>query len=230
LPRSTAAHSTNKLNSVPFGYDVVTRVLEAATTLGWVTVTPGFDGGDEGQGQVTRIQAAGDLLIHFHSLGVQWQELASPPPEELIVLATEEKGKGRRLVLRDEDERVPAMQDNLDRINKYLLTQCIHLNCPDSILLDPVDGVVSQGDVKATPGRYNKKDRPRSLNFQDVTMRRIFAHNSLDKGGALLRWLVATHPQRIPRAHLDQGPPHRRMRLLGDRIGLPVCPRGSDDG
>jgi hypothetical protein len=183
LPRSTSAYSTNKLNSVPFGYDVVTRVLDAATSLGWVTVTPGFDGGDEGQGQVTRVQAAGDLLIHFHSLGVHWQELASPPPEQLIVMAMGEKGKDRRLVLRDEDERVPAMQDNLDRINKYLLTQCIHLNCADSILLDSVDGVVSQGDVKATPGRYNPKDRPRALSFQDVTMRRIFSRGSLGKGG-----------------------------------------------
>lgn len=65
----------------------------------------------------------------------------------------------------------------------YLLTQCIHLNCSDSILLDPVDGVVSQGEVKATPGQYNPKDRPRTLSFQGVTMRRIFSRGSLGKGG-----------------------------------------------
>ena len=183
LPRSTAAYSTNRLNSVPYGYDVVTRVLDAATSLGWATVTPGFERGEEGQGQVTRIQAAGDLLIHFHSLSVQWQELTSPPPEELIVIAMEAKGKGRRFALREEDHSVAPMQDNLDRINRYLLTQCIHLNCADSVLLDPVDGVVSQGKVKATLGRYNPKDRPRTLNYQAVAMRRIFAHGSLGKGG-----------------------------------------------
>lgn len=183
LPRSTAAYSTNRLNPVPFGYDVVTRVLAAATSLGWATVTPGFERGEEGQGQVTRIQAAGDLLNHFHSLGVQWQELASPPREELIVIAMEAKGKGRRLALREEDHSVAPMQDNLDRINKYLLTKCIHLNCADSVLLDPVDGAVSQGTVKATLGRYNPKDRPRTLNYQAVAMRRIFAHGSLVKGG-----------------------------------------------
>ena len=183
LPRSTASHSSNRLNSVPYGYDVVTRVLEAAISLGWVGVTPGFDGGDQGQGQVTRVQAQGDLLIHFHKLGVQWQDLPAPPPEDLIVIAMGKKGKDRRLVVRTEDARVPAMQENLDRINKYLLTQCIHLNCADSLLLDPTDGVVSQGSVKQTPGRYNSKDRPRALSYQAVTMRRIFAHGSLSKGG-----------------------------------------------
>ena len=55
------------------------------------------------------------------------------------------------------------------------------------MLLDPIDGVVSQGEVKATKGKYNPKDRPRSLNFQGVSMTRIFARGSLGKGGRFYR-------------------------------------------
>jgi hypothetical protein len=168
---------------MPYGYDVVTRVLDAATSLGWVQVTLGFDGGDTGMGEVTRVQATGELLEHFHVLGVRWQAVSSPPPEDLIIIAMEAKGKGRKLADRDGDVRVGPMQDNLHRINEFLLSKCIHLNCSDDVLLDPEDGVVSQGDIKPTKGRYNPKDRPRALNFQQVVMRRIFAHGSFDKGG-----------------------------------------------
>ena len=182
LPRSVSAYSTNRLDALPYGYDVVTRVWNAAKTLGWITVTLGFDGGDRGLGKVTRVQAVGELLEHFHLLGIQWQEVDSPPVQQLIVLGMGEKGKARRLADRAEDEQVPAMQDNLHRINEFLLSQCIHLNCSNKLLLDQQDGPVSQGDVKAAVGRYNPKDRPRALNFQNVAMRRIFTHGSFDKG------------------------------------------------
>jgi hypothetical protein len=79
------------------------------------------------------------------------------------------------------------MQDNLKRINEFLLTQCIHLNCSNDVLLDTIDGVIKQVDASPIAGRYNVKDRPRALNFLGVAMSRIFAHGSLDKGGRFYR-------------------------------------------
>jgi hypothetical protein len=187
IPRSTAAYSSGRPDALPYGYDTVSRVLDAAVSLGWVSIAPGFQSATPGESQVTRVHPTGDLLQQFVDLGVQWQELIAPPPDGLVILAMEKHGKDRRIVDRSEGVQVASMQDNLHRINEFLLTQCIHLNCSDDLLLDTVDGVVRQPDSSRVGGDGAIKDRPKAVNFQDVTMCRIFAHGSLGKGGRFYR-------------------------------------------
>ena len=187
LPRSTAAYSSNRASAIPFGYDVVSRVLDAVQSLGWVRVTPGYQSAGAGESQVTRFHAVGGLLQHFTELGVRWQEANGPSSDGLIIVAMSEGGKDRRVVARSEDTRVESMQDNLHRINEFFLTQCIHLNCSNDLLLDTVDGVVRRKDASLVIGDATTKERPTAINFQSVAMCRIFAHGSLDKGGRFYR-------------------------------------------
>jgi len=171
---------------MPHGYGVLTRVIDAATSIGWVSVVTGFQSKTKGEGRVTRIHPAGDLLQHYEDLGLQYQDLIAPPPDRLVILAMEEHGEGRRFVDRSEDARVAPMQDNLDLINQFFLTQCIYLNCSDELLLDTVDGVVAR---RNSPDDLDPREDcgPTAINFQSVAMCRIFAHGSLDKGGRFYR-------------------------------------------
>lgn len=111
---------------------------------------------------VTRIHAAGELLEHFHVLGVQWQAVTPPPASELLIIAIGTKGRDRKLVTRDEDERVTY------RFNEAVVRVVEHAEGPaPDRCLRPVSGLTDDGEasvstVKRRPAQRGKR-KPRVI-------------------------------------------------------------------
>lgn len=71
---------------------------------------------------------------------------------------------------------VPQWLNNLRRINDLLLSRCIYLDAPNSVILE---AGVARLKKSTEDGAYNAG----SLNFSQVALRRIFARGRLDCGG-----------------------------------------------
>ena len=170
LPRLPLAlpRRSNEYKQLPFGYDVVDRVLNAALHLKFIGVKNGFYA-PSGEGFVSRIRPLGAMLSHFHELVIQWQLMPVPKPEESIRISV---GRVKRRIATHLDRAgVMQMRKNLDEINKFLSKQCISIELSNKRFTDPVSTVISA-----------KSKKVECINFQNIFLTRIFAFEGLNPG------------------------------------------------
>lgn len=171
LPLSERFYGPSRVNSVPYNYGCIQRVVKAAQHLGWIEVIKGHH--SPSGGKVSRINAAGELAEAFQAFPLAWAKIKSPKSSELIVMSVGQKDKQRRFVNQAEHPDVQTWQRNLNQINELLASKCIHLDTTnDNIQL------AAMGQSKG-----NKNGFVSPINFSKVSLRRIFSRDQLDCGG-----------------------------------------------
>jgi hypothetical protein len=168
LPRSRGAYTASAQRRVPFPYGVITRVLEACRSLGWIEEITG----NEERG-VTRLLARGELRVYCGTVSGRWRRRPAPPADELLVIGNKvNKNKIRRRVTDQDHVDAARWRSNLDAINQFLAEQCIYLRATNA----------EMGELSVELGKPDKDGNPRMINFGRVALRRIFSE-TLDKGG-----------------------------------------------
>ena len=157
----------NEYHRLPFGYDVISRVLEAAEQQKMICVIPGKYL-ISGEGYISRIQPIGTLLSHFYELGLVWQKIPPPLPEDCVLMTIDREKKKRRKASLKDHQSVAEMRQNLSTINEFLSHQCININLADDEFVEPESRF-----IKANSDEDENGDKP-AINFQSVFLRRLF--------------------------------------------------------
>ena len=172
LPRSRNAYA----NELPFGYEVVKRILDAARRLGFVIMIKGKHDPD-GISWVTRVHPHGDLMNHFKNIGTVWQKL--PPPDKLATIwVNQEENRPRRIATEVDHSDVPRMQRNLYEINLFLAKQCIQVFLPNARFKEHAEKFLKDDDDSSVSSSRNRSSAATCVNFQNVFLRRIFTENA----------------------------------------------------
>jgi hypothetical protein len=183
IPMGRPSYTSTAPDRVPFSYRAMQRVRHAAESLRWVHIHRGYQN-SKGEGQITRIRAACELLDYLRLRGHVWTELEPPDRDELVLLSNF-KGDRARPVDRSAGPEVELWQDNLYLINEFLLSQCIYLDAPDELLVEIGQAVQTptKGIQWSPMQPYSSGKLPGVLNFSHVALRRIFSRGRLDRGG-----------------------------------------------
>jgi len=184
LPKSKDAYAPDSTYGMPFGHTITTRVLETAKRCQFVTVQPG-EYSRQGKGWVTRARPSGRLLQHFVRIGFKWKYPIPPSKDELIFLNEGEHGSLRRIATITDSKSVAGMRLRLNKINQFLSKQCIWLDLPNMALADGFKPKVNPITARLSKRerRERAEDSRRAISLQNVHLRRIFAQNSLERGG-----------------------------------------------
>lgn len=174
IPQSKRFYVASRQSPFPFPFGVIRRLVCAAESLGWISVHTGVR--CPSVSRVTTIQASGKLERLFDQHNYGWNRLIGLTEDRLIVVADASPQKIRRIVSVDEAPQVGPWQKNLHEINSFLLSHSIYLDAPDELILDLA---LRQGAVI----QNGSSNDVRVVNFSQVTMRRIFARDRLDRGG-----------------------------------------------
>jgi hypothetical protein len=203
MPMSQEDFSKSSAYDLPFGYRIINRLVHAALDLGFCAVELG-QYNSQGKGRITRLRPAGRLLDHFEHKGIEWTLIEPPSKKSSIILARSKGGKDRIFVDRRSSKDVPRMQDNLYKINSYLSQQCIYIDLPNAALNS---GRFHNKNLNVDEFKYDYESTGSSLCVQQIFLRRIFAQNSLERGGRFYGgwWQMIPSPLR------------RRVMINGDR-------------
>ena len=183
LPLTRGGYSPSAIYNLPYGYEVVSRVVRAAEWLGFIRVNKGTYN-RSGKGIVTRLHPSGPLLSHFRQIRTVWQKL-SPPSKVEGIFVNEARGrKDRRLAKITDHPEVARMQRNLYKINLFLSKQCIYINLPDSAFDQPADKFVKP-EANGSDAQKGSRDSLPTINFQSVFLSRIFTQDSFKVGHRL---------------------------------------------
>lgn len=184
LPRSKDVYGSDSTYGMPFGHTITMKVFDAAILCQFISVESG-QYVPNGKGWVTRARPVGRLLKHFIQLGYRWKSPLPPPAENLIFINEGGHGSLRRIASISDAKSVTGMRLRLNKINQFLSKQCIWLDLPNMALADGF-----KPKVNPITARLSKRERRetaensrRAISLQNVHLRRIFAQNSLERGG-----------------------------------------------
>jgi len=203
MPMSQEDFSKSSAYDLPFGYRIINRLVHAALDLGFCAVELG-QYNPQGKGRITRLRPAGRLLDHFEHKGIEWTLIEPPSKKSSIILARSKGGKDRIFVDRRSSKDVPRMQDNLYKINSYLSQQCIYIDLPNAALNS---GRFQKKNLNVDEFKYDYEEKRSSLCMQQIFQKRIFAQNSLERGGRFYGGWWQMIPSQL----------RRRVMINGDR-------------
>lgn len=230
LPLRESAYSRTNPEKVNYSYGYTVAAKDELVNLDWIKL----DIGSEEAGY-TRIKPSKKLIQRFDKLGFRWLRIKPTPPEKLVELRDVQRdkagnvirinGKTSKVTLETPlTPEVKQYQENLLKINKFLLQHCIHLELDD----DNLEKLREELSSRETD------DESIQINLYNTQLTRIFSRGSLEKGGRFYRgWW-----QQIPSRHR----PHIRIdgymtvevdyssmafRILYAQIGYPY-PTDSD--
>lgn len=220
VPLSSRAYKRGATDRVSvIGHKIATSVVTTMEALGWIEVTTGWR--FEEQDVPTIIRPTGALLHRFEAIGKIWQKLTPPPSASLIQLKNYDPAKKESFDLKTpKSDPVRRMQAELNKINKFIVTQAIGLMVSDA-RLKKITKKMSQWR-----GRHAKK-RPAILNLQAVFLRRVFARSRFEFGGRLYGawWQTVPKEERVhitingmPTIEIDYSALH--PAILYHRAGL----------
>ena len=155
--------------------------MEVGSRFGYISVQLGVFN-PLGKGRITRLLPKGDLLDHFEGQVFHWMHLKPLAKNQSLFLNQGKHGKNRRRVERHESVLVPAMQENLHKINDFLSCQCIAVYASNCDLFSAKfwgKPTFSNIDLDS----LTLQEKTCSFNFQSIFLRRIFVQNSLQLGG-----------------------------------------------
>ncbi len=136
--------------------------------------------GSEYSQKYSRIFPTKKLQLKFKKIGLRWRLYKYADSYNPIVLRDKKETNNR---LKANDLAVPnnnitkIYKTNLNRINRYLLKNCIALNVDDNARTAITKHFSNQSS------KFKTQESHYSLNYSNVTLRRIFSRGSLKLGG-----------------------------------------------
>ena len=166
--------SSSKLFQSPVPYATFIRIVQAANQLGWIEIKLGYKNSDISR--VTLFRSQGELEIYFNEKDFEWNFSFAPSLEKSILITDAADKKIRRVATETDSHEIVLWKQNLKLINNFLLKQCIFLDAPNELIAEA-------GKAHLLKSGKRNKGRGSPLNFQSVTLKRIFARNTTDLGG-----------------------------------------------
>ena len=168
----------DKINHLSYYY--LQEGVAALVSLGWVEVVKGAKL-PSGEKVVTQIKPAGDLLATFEQASIRWSPLAAH--KEVIVLRGYDRDHKERYRVRvPQTSTVRKMAANTRKINEHLRHQaiCLHLSNDH---LKQLTVRMAEGKYRSQWHTFEPEKHGRLLNFNHVTLRRIFSRENMERGG-----------------------------------------------
>jgi len=146
--------------------------------------------GSEFAKKYSRIFPTKKLQLKFKKIGLKWRLYSYADSHNPVVLRNKKESKGK---LKAKDLPVPnnsttkEYKTNLNRINQYLLKNCIALDVDDKAK-KVITKHFSNQSRKFNPYEFHyslkySQESHYSLNYSSVCLRRIFSRGSLELGG-----------------------------------------------
>lgn len=218
IPMSNDYYNSNDVtgSKVQYSKDYTREVNSALIDLNWIdTVT-----GSEVTKKFTRISAKGFLLNKFNDIGFIWFEQKVLPEYKTVLLRDVKRDKNNKPI-RDkksnkttkfymktpESQDVSRMRNNLNKINSFLVKQCISMDLDD-------------GQLKAMLEELSSGTDKENINLYNVQLVRIFSRGSMEKGGRFYRgWWQAMPGKYRPLIRLND---KLTMEIDYSSIGLRI--------
>lgn len=166
--------SSSKLFQSPVPYATFNRIVQAANQLGWIEIKLGYRNSDISR--VTLFRSRGELEIYFNDKDFEWNFSCAPSQEKSILITDLADKKLRRVATETDSYEIELWKHNLKLINNFLLKQCIFLDAPNELIAEA-------GKAHLLKSGKRNKGRGSPINFQSVTLKRIFSRDTTDLGG-----------------------------------------------
>jgi hypothetical protein len=183
LPLSSSAYSRRDLSKIQdLSHTAIQSAVRAFEALGWIHLRVGYRRSD-GTNVSSSIQPSQELLERFNAYGIRL--FAGRPPTDVLVLKNYEQATRTAYEIPPPDSDITRrMRATVSRVNRFIGKHaiCLHLSNENLLALAERMG---QEEYETEWFRDLPIKKPRVFNFNQVSMRRIFARGSLKKGG---RW------------------------------------------
>ena len=185
-----------------YGYKNFKKVVDALKDKDFIKIKLG----NEYAGKVTRIFPSDILVAKFKRIGFRWRYY--PPDKKTEVILVKDKIKidnklKKVIVPTPNTKQVKQYRENLIKINNELAKHCIALDLDDKAL-SIIDKKLIENTKKKKKGKSRKDKIHHSLNFSNVTLKRIFSKNSLEIHGRFYHgWWQTVPKQYRPHITID---------------------------
>lgn len=186
LPTSNQSHS--RKNGTGIGsHRTVLQLVEAMTSLGWISVTRGGRT-RELENLVTTITPFGELLELLQNQPLIWRPLPIPT-ECLIVRVKDPKTKQKYKVPFTSNNHTRNLEKRIRQINQFYSQHAIALNLEQhemdtlALRLAGYKSIKAYLDAKFVGDNPVAHTPPQNINLLAIHLRRIYSRDSLYKGG-----------------------------------------------
>ncbi|WP_396189669.1 hypothetical protein [Flavobacterium sp.] len=182
VPHSPRAYLKINNNGYIASYRIVVPIVQVLESLGWVTIKKGFRR-EEGFGEVTTLQARGELIEVFKNIGFKYQDVALLR-EPIVIRNYDYDTKKKYKQKLAKSDKVRKMTAQMNKINKHIKAQAICL------LIDNEEFTVLTGKMAGNKQgnlyHYRKSSfNQRYLDFGRTQLKRIFSRSKMDLGGRM---------------------------------------------
>ena len=162
-----------------YGYKNFKKVVDALKDKDFIKIKLGT----EYAGKVTRIFPSDILVAKFKRIGFRWRYYPPDKKTEVIIVRDKIKIDNKPITVSTPNtKQAKQHRENLNKINNELAKHCIALDLDDKAL-SIIDKKLIENTKKKNKGKSRKEKIHHSLNFSNVTLKRIFSNNSLKLGG-----------------------------------------------
>lgn len=180
-----------------YGYKNFKKVVDALKDKDFIKIKLG----NEYAGKVTRIFPSDILVAKFKRIGFRWRYY--PPDKKTEVILVKDKieidNKLKKVTVPTPNtKQAKQHRENLIKINNELAKHCIALDLDDKAL-SIIDKKLIENTKKKKKSKSRKEKIHHSLNFSNVTLKRIFSKNSLEIHGRFYHGWWQTVPKEYRR-------------------------------
>ena len=176
-----------------YGYKNFKKVVDALKDKDFIKIKLGT----EYAGKVTRIFPSDILVAKFKRIGFRWRYYPHDKKTEVILVKDkiEIDNKLKKVTVSTPNtKQAKQHRENLNKINNELAKHCIALDLDDKAL-SIIDKKLIENTKKKNKGKSRKEKIHHSLNFSNVTLKRIFSKNSLEIHGRFYHGWWQTVPK-----------------------------------
>ena len=176
-----------------YGYKNFKKVVDALKDKDFIKIKLGT----EYAGKVTRIFPSDILVAKFKRIGFRWRYYPHDKKTEVILVKDkiEIDNKLKKVTVSTPNtKQAKQHRENLNKINNELAKHCIALDLDDKAL-SIIDKKLIENTKKKNKGKSRKEKIHHSLNFSNVTLKRIFSNNSLEIHGRFYHGWWQTVPK-----------------------------------
>ncbi len=172
LPHGASAYSPKNPYRPPFSRGVLMQVIAAALEAGFIQLVKGKRQIEHQVGIISTVLPSGRFKQLLLNQGSSWLQLETMPVNSLVVMNNRKVPGSRRFVMDSEASSVKRYRTNLNKLNQFLVKQCLTIDLPDIWL---------QSGAHLESNHEDSYDL--GLNPYRVQLYRVFAQDSLEKGG-----------------------------------------------
>ena len=183
-----------------YGYKNFKKVVDALKDKDFIKIKLGT----EYAGKVTRIFPSDILVAKFKRIGFRWRYYPPDKKTEVIIVRDKIKIDNKPITVSTPNtKQAKQHRENLNKINNELAKHCIALDLDDKAL-SIIDKKLIENTKKKNKGKSRKEKIHHSLNFSNVTLKRIFSNNSLEIHGRFYHgWWQTVPKQYRPHITID---------------------------